>query len=86
MRSSRRAITFLHPFNFAGLDGTQPAGTYIVVTEEEQITGISFEGWRRTETSLRLPAIGRDTGVEQVIVINPQDLAEALARDRNNSN
>ena len=85
MRSSRKVVTFQHPFNFVGLDGTQPAGTYVVVTDEEQIPALSFVSWRRVETSLRLPAVGRDTGLEQVITINPQDLAAALVKDAKHS-
>jgi hypothetical protein len=81
MRTSRKTVTFQKPFSFAGLDGVQPAGTYIVVTEEEQIPGLSFSSWRRIETTLRLPAIERDTGLEQVIAINPRDLKAAMARD-----
>lgn len=82
MRTSQKAVTFSRPFNFAGLDGAQPAGTYVVVTDEEQIPGLSFIGWHRVETSLRLPSVERDTGLEQSIAINPQDLADALAKDR----
>ena len=81
MRSSCKAVIFQHPFNFVGLDGTQPAGTYVVVTDEEEIPGLSFVSWRRVGTSLRLPAVGRNTGLEQVITVNPQDLAEALEKD-----
>ncbi|MBI2718230.1 MAG: hypothetical protein HY245_13610 [Rhizobiales bacterium] len=85
MRTSRKTVTFDKPFKFAGLDGPQPAGAYIVVTEEEPIPGLSFESWRRVKTSLRLPAIGRDTGWEQAITINPQDLADALTKDGKSS-
>ena len=81
MLSSRKVVTFQHPFNFVGLDGTQPAGNYVVVTDEEEIPGLSFVSWRRVGTSLRLPAVGLNTGLEQVISVNPQDLAEALEKD-----
>jgi hypothetical protein len=81
MRSRRTTVTFHNPFLIAGVDETLPAGSYVVVVEEEQITGVSFEAWRRTETSLRTPAIGHDTGIEQVIVIDPQALEDALAAD-----
>jgi hypothetical protein len=85
MRTSRKAITFNRPFRLAGLDAMQPPGTYIVVTEEEEIPGLSFISWRRVETTLRLPAVGCDTGLEQVISINPQDLADAVTRDAESS-
>ena len=85
MRTSRKSVTFQKPFSFAGLDGVQPSGTYIVVTEEEQIPGLTFISWRRVETSLRLPAVERDTGMEQVITISPRDLAAAMAKDAKDS-
>jgi hypothetical protein len=81
MRTSRTTVTFLHPFTLVGIDEVHPAGTYTVVVEEEQIYGLSFEGWRRIETSLRLPAIGQGSGFEQVLVVEPQALEDALARD-----
>lgn len=85
MRSTSKVVTFRHPFKFTGLDGTQPAGSYVVVTDEEPISGLSFDGWRRVETSMRIPAVGRNTGLEQVNIINPQDLAAALAEDAKRS-
>jgi len=81
MRVNRKTVTFERPFRFSGLDAEQPAGTYLVVTEEEQIPGLSFEAWRRVETSLRLPCLEKKTGMEQVVVINPHDLEVALAVD-----
>ena len=81
MRTSNKLVKFQRPFNFRGLDGPQPAGTYAVLTYEEPISGLSFEGWRRVGTSLRVPAVGRNTGLEQDISINPQDLAAALLKD-----
>jgi hypothetical protein len=84
-RTSNRIVTFEQSFTIAGLDSPQPAGTYMIVTEEEAIPGLSFESWRRVETSLRLPALGRDTGKEQAITINPRDLDAALLKDAKHS-
>lgn len=81
MRSSRDMITFHHPFTLAGLDAEQPAGTYMVLTEEEEIPGLSFIAWRRVATQIYLPAIGLEAGQEQVVTIDPRDLAEARRRD-----
>ena len=74
-------MTFQNPFRFAGMDADLPPGTYIVVTEEEEIAGLSFSSWHRVGTSLRLPALGRETGCEQVVSVTPQELAAAIARD-----
>lgn len=81
MRSSRDMITFHHPFTMRGLDAEQPAGTYMVLTEEEEIPGLSFLAWRRVATQIYLPAIGVETGKEQVVTIDPTDLADARKRD-----
>ena len=41
-RTSRRTVTFARPFSLRGIDGVQPAGTYVVETDEELIQGLSF--------------------------------------------
>lgn len=81
MRSSRDLITFHYPFRLSGIDTEQPPGTYMVLTEEEEITGLSFMAWRRVATQIYLPAICQETGQEQVISIDPKDLAEARRQD-----
>jgi hypothetical protein len=81
MRSTHKTATFRRAFTLAGVDGEQPPGTYVVVTDEEEIAGVLFTAWRRVETSMRLPAVDVDTGQIQVVQINPNDLAEALAKD-----
>lgn len=81
MRSSRDLITFHHPFTLSGIDTEQPAGTYMVLTEEDEIKGLSFMAWWRVATQIYLPAIGHETGQEQVITIDPKDLAEARRQD-----
>ena len=81
MRSTRKMVTFQMPFSLRGVDGIQPPGTYAVVTDEEEIPGLSFAAWRRVETCLRLPRVDVNTGQEQMISISPRDLAAALAKD-----
>ena len=48
-RSIETTVTFRRPFTLAALDGVQPAGTYRLVEEQEEIAGLSFD---------RLPAGG----------------------------
>lgn len=81
MRSTHDMITFEHPFTLLELDGVQPAGTYMVVTEEEEIPGLSFLSWRRTSTQIHLPAIGATSAQEQVSDIDPRSLATAMKSD-----
>jgi hypothetical protein len=86
MRTLRRTVTFDHPFSIPGIDGEQPPGTYAISSDEEEVGGVLYEGWRRVETAIRLPAIGVNTGFEQVHIINPTDLEEALKKDARRSN
>jgi len=55
VRTTESTITFRRPFTLSALDKAQPAGTYRVVTEEEEIDGLSFVAFRRTATLLHLP-------------------------------
>ena len=81
MRMTKQHVTFAYPFSLTGLDGVQPAGTYKVVTEEEELPNLSFVAWRRIATLMYLPAIGTESAREQVVTIDPKDLAVAVARD-----
>ena len=76
-----RLVAVLADDGLRGLDGVQPPGTYMVVTEEEEIPGLSFQAWRRVSTQIHLPAMGVQSAQEQVTTIEPQDLAHARARD-----
>jgi hypothetical protein len=71
----------MHPFSLIGLDGVQPAGTYLVETVEETLDNLSFVACRRVSTTIVLPAVGTDTGQRQVVTIDPDDLKAAQERD-----
>ncbi|HZQ01302.1 MAG TPA: hypothetical protein VFB13_17285 [Reyranella sp.] len=81
MRSSEIATTFRHPFVLAALETTQPAGTYRLVIEEEQIPGLSFLAWRRSATLLHLPALSVTGGQHQVVAIDPLEWAALVEAD-----
>ncbi|KZD07857.1 hypothetical protein [Oceanibaculum pacificum] len=55
-RSTETMVTFRRPFSLSTLDAPQPAGTYLLVIEEEDIDGLSFLAFRRTATLLQVPA------------------------------
>ena len=80
-RTSRRTVTFKHPF---GLRGTEvlPAGSYAVETEEE-LVDVSFPVYRRTATFMFLPRLSQGATHTQMITIDPAELEAALARDTN---
>ena len=80
-RTTVTTVTFQRSFTLSALEGTHPAGTYRVITEEEQIPGLSFTAFRRTETLLYLPADPMPGGTRQVVNVSPDELADALAAD-----
>lgn len=80
-RTTEAMVTFRRPFKLLALEGEQPAGSYRLVTEEEQIPGLSFVAYRRTATLLHLPADPTPAGIRQVVSVSPDELAEALAAD-----
>ena len=53
VRTTTKSVTFRRPF-LKGADGLQPAGTYVVETEEEAIPALSFLAYRRLSTTMTL--------------------------------
>lgn len=81
IRTTETTVTFRRPFTLAALDGPQPAGTYRVVVEEEQIPGLSFVAFRRVATLLHVPADPVPGGTREVVSVLADELAEAVAAD-----
>jgi hypothetical protein len=71
MRTIETMVTFRHPFVLAALETAQPAGTYRLVTEEEEIPGLSFVAFRRTAMMLHLPALPATGATHQVVSVDP---------------
>ena len=80
-RTTRQSVTFRRPFSVSGAEGVQPAGTYIVETDEELLEGLSFPAYHRIATSIILPVRGGGSGSYQVVRIDPAELEEAQRRD-----
>ena len=81
MRVSEKTVIFRHPFILAGMDEAHPAGRYSVETSEEPLEGLSFSAYRRLATWIRLHENAAHPGVVQVLKVDPDELAAALARD-----
>ena len=81
-RTIKHTVTFAKPFTLAGLDETQPAGSYEVETDEELLEGVSFPVWRRQTAYMRLREIPGRPGVTQILSVDPNELDDALKRDR----
>jgi hypothetical protein len=81
VRTTRKTVTFIHPFNLSGVDEEQPAGTYTVETDEELLQTSSVPAYKRISTLIRLPARPGSTVLTQIVEVNPLELAAVLARD-----
>jgi hypothetical protein len=80
-RTTTSTIVFRRPFHIAWIDHEFPAGSYEVVTEEEQLDGISFLAYRRLQTYIYRQSTGDRLGLEPTYDVDPEDLAAALAQD-----
>lgn len=81
IRTTETTVTFKHPFMLQAFDGKQPAGTYKLVIDEEEIIGLSFLAYQRTATMLHTPALAAFDGKHQVFPTNAEELATALQVD-----
>jgi hypothetical protein len=80
-RMTTRTVTFRHPFALEGLEDWQPAGSYVIETEEELLLEISFPVWRRLHTAIRLPWRAGGPMAEQIATVDPAAIEAALAAD-----
>lgn len=76
-RTRSREVLFRRPFVLTGMSALQPAGAYIVDTEEEQLDTLTVAAWRRTATVVQLTR----EGATEYLAVDPSELHEALMRD-----
>ncbi|MGB0086641.1 MAG: hypothetical protein WBP94_14880 [Rhodomicrobiaceae bacterium] len=81
VRTTETTVTFRRPFMLGIFDSPQPAGTYRLVIEEEDIPGLTFLAYRRMATMLHIPAISISDHLEQVFFVGSAELAAALEAD-----
>ena len=80
-RTTSRTITFRHPFMLSEFEAPQPAGTYIVDTEEALLDTLTRPAYLRLRTAITVYPDPSNHRVQDTIVIDPLELDEALARD-----
>lgn len=80
-RTTHTLVTFRRPFALSALDGLQPAGTYELETDEEQIEGLSFNAFHRMSVILHLPADPSPGCTRHTVQVDPEEFARALAAD-----
>ena len=81
VRTNSSTVSFRRPFSLSGISGLQPPGSYTVETDEEWIDGTAPPAYRRIATMIRLsgrPGTGESV---QIVTVDPDELAAALARD-----
>ena len=81
-RTQRSTVSFTKPFSLPGMDGIQPAGDYVLETEEELIEGLSRAAYRRVATILHLPSIATSKYAREHVYVDQATLDAALARDQ----
>jgi hypothetical protein len=84
-RTTETTVTFKHPFILGSFDSAQPAGTYRLVIDEEEIIGLSFVAYRRTSTVLHAPASSTASRHQQAFPTDPGELEAALEADAHDS-
>ena len=78
-RMTARTVVFRHPFVLGGFERVEPAGSYLVETEEEEMDGatVAMSAWRRMATVMHI----HHAGMTEYVKIDPSDLDKAIARD-----
>ncbi len=81
IRRSETTVTFRHPFTMPSVDGRQPAGTYRIVTVDDEVAVIPFAITTRIATQLHTPALSMKAAVRNVFTISTAELAIAIEED-----
>jgi hypothetical protein len=81
-RTHETTVTFQHPFMLSAFERPQPEGTYRLIVEEVEIPGLSFLAYRRSTTTLCLPALGVVGHTHEMHQVDAAELAQALEADR----
>ncbi len=82
VRTTRTTISFSQPFKLRNLDDIQPAGDYLLDTDEELIEGLSRLAYRRVATYLHLPSTSRPQTCTELLSVSPAELVATLEKDR----
>ena len=77
MRTTRSTVTFAHPFVLDRSTGELPAGNYEIETDEDEIIASDRTAYRRAAVYFYVES--RES--TRMLVIGPDDLDSALARD-----
>ncbi|MCF3934138.1 hypothetical protein L1787_12010 [Acuticoccus sp. M5D2P5] len=83
IRTTEFTVTFHEAFRVAESEELLPPGTYRVITDDEELPGLSFIAYRRIATLLMIPSI--DTPQQHrrtALSISQTELDAAIMKDR----
>lgn len=80
-RTTSRIMTFPRSFRLSGMEGEQPAGRYLVETDEELIEDLSFPAYRRMATYLTLPRRAHGVISSEMVRVDPAELEAVVAAE-----
>lgn len=80
-RTIQKTAIFTRPFLMPRLGAVQPAGSYLVETDEELLMDVSFPVYRRVRTLMHLHEVSGDPRITGIANIDPDELEAALLRD-----
>jgi hypothetical protein len=82
IRITCTTISFSRPFKLRDLDDFQPAGDYLLDTDQELIEVLSKLPCRRVATLSHLPSTFRPQGRAELLSVSPAERDAALKKDR----
>jgi hypothetical protein len=80
-RTVTHFVEFKRPFLLPGIGRLQPPGRYRVESDEEQIDSHTVTAFRRIATRFYAAPENSTPGVQEEVLITPEELTAALARD-----
>jgi hypothetical protein len=81
-RTTRTTVSFTSPFTLRNVEGVQPAGQYVVLTDDELIEELSRAAYRRVATLFQTSAIYGPQRQIQLVSISQTELDAALMKDQ----
>ncbi len=82
IRRTETTVTFRHPFTMPSVEGRLPAGTYRVVTDDDEVAISPFAVTTRVATHLHTPALSLKPAAGNVFTISTTELLVAIEEDR----
>lgn len=75
-------VMFRHPFQLPGMTAPQPAGTYSINTDQEELRGRTFTALRTIRAFLEVPALNTRSQATRQVPISLDDLDACVLADR----